>query len=141
MYLCRIVVSALWIVVGLHIDALAQPQTITEPKAFTEAFFRRILEDPESAFKLVREETPLGRSGQLSVATEQMRNILRNNGVVLSYEFIDEKQLGKSLRRYDYLLNQRVKPAMFQLTFYNAQNGWQLIHMYFSDAPDKLPFR
>jgi hypothetical protein len=136
------VVASTWLAIAVCITmAAAQPQPVGDPKAFAEAFFSRVLNNPDAAFALIREETPLGRSGQLSVALEQLRTLLRNNGLVHSYEFIGEQKLGTTLRRYEYVLNQRVKPAVFRLTFYNVQNGWQLINMQFTDNVDNFPFR
>jgi hypothetical protein len=137
----RIVAAISLIIAFSSATAAAQSQSVDDPKAFAETFFKRVMNDPEAAFRLIREETPLGRSGQLAVALEQLRTLLRNNGSVHSYEFIGESKVGTTLRRYDYVLNQRLKPAVFRFTFYNVPNGWQLINLNFSDNLDTLPFR
>ena len=122
-------------------SAFGQAQTTDNPRRFSDQVMQQLLESPEAAVKLLREQSALGQASGFPVFSEQFRSGMQQGGAILRTEFVGESKLGQSLLRHAYLVMQRQRPVHLQLTYYKAGEHWALSNLHFTSDWKEFPFR
>jgi len=68
-------------------------------------------------------------------AKSDAKTVITLERPIIGFEFIQEQNVGESVKRFSYMLKLSDRPLFWNFTFYKATNAWLPLRMNFVEEP------
>jgi hypothetical protein len=114
-------------------------QGVTDPRQWVEGALKVYMERRGSGlYDLLMKDTAIGH--QSPKILEKNRSKIESEfdamGVPHSTEFVNESDLGPSLKKVRYLIKYRRLPLLVEFTFYKFDRTWDVVHFAYEAGDD-----
>ena len=123
-------------IIVLLLICLSRVANATEPKEFTEKFFKMVQSGKVSeAYGLLFTGSQLltQKPQAIDLLTKQTANGLPMYGNILGVELVREEKFGDTVVRLVYILKSEIAPTVWEFYFYKPKSEWFLGKMLFND--------
>ena len=130
-------VSMILILVAVVIGP-ASAQTISDPKAWSETFFRTLLRGgPEEAFSLLAgSNLVIDNPGIIERFVKGYNENQRDIGKAIDYDFLRKQTLGSRTIRLLYVVNSELKTTQYKIVFYRPKSQWLITSFFLTSVTD-----
>lgn len=114
----------------LSMCTISQAQDTTDPRAWTEQFFRTLVDDGvEEAHQLLLNDSQVGnrRPDAIRGIRENMQNTESYYGKATGYELLAEKKWGNSIIVFVAIVKREQTAVFWRLVFYRYTSSWNLV--------------
>ena len=124
-----LIVLILAIFVALPIQAEAQG--VSDPRIWSDSFMQTLIDaGPVDAHKKLQiSHLGVSRPHAITGVLENMKAAEMAFGQALGYEFISQRDVGQSLRIFNYYTKRKISVVLWKFVFYRPRSDhWLLVH-------------